>query len=60
VSPHRIDAIRAIAERSTASYSLENWQAAVDNSIKQGVKFDKLEKPEDFVAKAPVLNGPLK
>lgn len=44
----------------TAYCSIDNWQAAVDNSIKQGVKFDKLETPADFKAKAPVLNGSLK
>lgn len=39
--------------------SVKNWQAAVDNSVKNGAKVQKLEKPEDFRAKAPVMTGPL-
>lgn len=39
--------------------SVKNWQAAVDNSVKNGAKVEKLEKPEDFRAKAPVMTGAL-
>lgn len=38
---------------------MQNYEAAVANSVKNGVKFERLEKPEDFRAKAPVMSGPL-
>lgn len=48
-----------IQSRPLAHASVKNWQAAVDNSVKNGAKVEKLEKPEDFRAKAPVMTGAL-
>jgi sarcosine oxidase/L-pipecolate oxidase len=39
---------------------VQNWQDAVDNSVKNGVQLEKLETPEAFRAKAPVMGGQLK
>lgn len=39
--------------------SVKNFQDAVDNSVRNGVVFEKLDRPEDFRAKAAVMDGPM-
>ncbi|GAA5897747.1 hypothetical protein JCM5296_000870 [Sporobolomyces johnsonii] len=39
--------------------SVANYEAAVANSVAQGILFEKLETPEAFRAKAPFLSGPM-